>query len=76
MRGIIFLITVAALASSWTGASSARESCQRLGNQVHCSNGQLYEQFGNTTYDRNGRAWEQLGNQSRGSDGRCSRSSR
>jgi hypothetical protein len=65
---LAFAMTAVLVAS--IGASDARESCQRVGNQTYCSDGKLYDHFGNTTYDRNGHSWEQVGDQVRGSDGR------
>jgi hypothetical protein len=64
------LMSIVAIAISSSLPASARESCQRLGNQTYCSDGKLYDNFGNTTYDRNGHSWEQVGSQVRGSDGR------
>ena len=52
-----------------TGASSAQVSCQKIGQQTNCSNGQVLQRFGNTTYDGQGHAWQQSGDRTYGSNG-------
>ena len=51
------------------GASSAQVSCQKIGQQTYCSNGQVLQRFGNTTYDGQGHAWQQSGDRTYSSDG-------
>jgi hypothetical protein len=52
-----------------TGASSAQVSCQKIGQQTNCSNGQVLQRFGNTTYDGQGHAWQQSGDRTYSSNG-------
>lgn len=66
-----FATAVAAFAA-WlapASVSDAQVSCQQIGNQTHCSNGQIFQRYGNITYDGQGRSWQQFGNQTYGSDG-------
>ena len=51
------------------GASSAQLSCQKIGQQTYCSNGQVLQRFGNTIYDGKGHAWQELGDRTTSSDG-------
>ena len=69
MQRAVFLATVAAMVLS-SELSLGRDSCQRVGHQTRCSNGELFERFGKTTYDRNGSYWQQLGNQTSGGRGK------
>jgi hypothetical protein len=74
MRGIIIAIVL------WLGAvgiSSAQVTCQKVGQQTYCTNGQVLQRFGNTTYDGKGHAWEeQSGNRTTGSNGTVYQQSR
>ena len=57
------------LAVALTLPAAAQVSCQQIGNQTFCSNGQTFQRLGNQTFDNRGNSWQHLGNQTFGSDG-------
>jgi hypothetical protein len=59
---------IATLAAS-TGVADAQISCQKVGSQTYCSNGQAFQRFGTTNYDGQGHAWQQSGDRTSGADG-------
>jgi hypothetical protein len=52
-----------------TGASGAQVSCQKIGQQTYCSNGQVLQRFGNTISDGKGHTWQESGDRTTSSDG-------
>jgi hypothetical protein len=64
MRGIITVV-VLVLGLVLADTSSAQVTCQKVGAQTYCSNGQVLQRFGNTTYDGKGHAWQETDNSAR-----------
>jgi hypothetical protein len=64
MRGIITAI-ILVLGIGLADTSRAQVTCQKVGAQTYCSNGQVMQRFGNTTYDGKGHAWQETGNNTR-----------
>ncbi len=44
-------------------------TCNKVGSQTYCSNGQTFFQSGNVTIDNQGHVWNNFGNQTLGSQG-------
>jgi hypothetical protein len=74
MRAII-IVTLLGLGCGSVG-SSAQVTCQKVGAQTYCANGQVLQRFGNTTYDGKGHAWQESGNNTTGSNGTIYQQSR
>ena len=53
----------------FVASADAQVSCQQIGNQTYCSNGQTFQQIGPNTYDNRGNSWQQIGPNTYGSDG-------
>ena len=75
MRGTIARI-VLVLEFGQVAISSAQVTCQKIGAQTYCSNGQVLQRFGNTTYDGKGRAWQETRTNTTGSNGTVYQQSR
>ncbi len=65
IAGLVLAFTFVAFA----GSADAQVSCQQIGNQTYCSNGQTFQQIGPNIYDNRGNSWQQIGPNTYGSDG-------
>src|SRR5215475_6169736 len=68
MRGTITAI-ILVLGLGLADTSRAQVTCQKVGAQTYCTNGQVLQRFGNTTYDGKGHAWQETGNNTRNNTG-------
>ena len=49
--------------------ASAQLSCQQVGSNTYCNNGQTFQRIGPNIYDNNGNSWQKVGPNTYGSDG-------
>ena len=64
--GFAVLMVAAVIAQ---GAAAGNVTCNKLGNQTHCSDGSTVTRQGNFAYDEKGNSWRKMGNFTHGSDG-------
>ena len=65
MRGSTITAVILVLGLGLADTSRAQVTCQKVGAQTYCTNGQVLQRFGNTTYDGKGHAWQETGNNTR-----------